>query len=778
MDKFLRLSVHQLVDFLLRNGDIDNRIFNRSSMSEGSRIHSSYQSAQSSDYLSEYPLKHMFVSDDVSIMLEGRADGIIMKRDGGYIIDEIKSTIAPLKEFRDENIEWHLGQAKCYALMFALEKNIKEISVRLTYIRQGDEKEKMIENYSFLIGELNQYVKSLLEDYVDFYNIIFRYQEDRNVSVNALRFPFKYRKGQKELSKYTYAIATKGGRLFIEAPTGIGKTMSTLFPYIKYIGTNPDSKIFYLTAKTSGKEAAYVATNILKDDGLILTDIVITAKDKICFCKDKSCNPDECPFARGYYNKIQGVLKYSLVNYSTFDLKTITQIALDNNICPFEFELDLSLFCDLIICDYNYLFDPISHMKRYFDEDASSYLILVDEAHNLIDRSREMYSASICYKGFLNARKSVRHAKNLKLKNALGKLNKQFLTMSSLCNEQEVVVPMIEGEYLRGFKRFTEKIQKLQEDDSSFMNKDLLDFYLDVIRFLKIYEYVNENYLIYYETLQDDFIIHVKCLDASEFLYKVSESVKATTFFSATLSPIEYYIDTLGGVKASDPSVILPSPFKKENLEILVAPKVSVKYKNRNDTYQVVADYIETFIKNKVGNYFIYSPSYEYQENILKYLKLDEYDVFIQEKDMDDLQKQAFLENFNHAPEKTTLGFLVLGGSFSEGIDLVSDRLIGAIIIGIGMPKINFVSNKIMDHYKENELPGYDYAYLYPGMNKVMQAVGRVIRSETDKGAVLLIDERYMHHQFKDLFRREWSNYEVVYTPEELNESLEKFWFE
>ena len=283
MDKFLRLSVHQLVDFLLRNGDIDNRIFNRSSMSEGSRIHSSYQSAQSSDYLSEYPLKHMFVSDDVSIMLEGRADGIIMKRDGGYIIDEIKSTIAPLKEFRDENIEWHLGQAKCYALMFALEKNIKEISVRLTYIRQGDEKEKMIENYSFLIGELNQYVKSLLEDYVDFYNIIFRYQEDRNVSVNALRFPFKYRKGQKELSKYTYAIATKGGRLFIEAPTGIGKTMSTLFPYIKYIGTNPDSKIFYLTAKTSGKEAAYVATNMLKDDGLILTDIVITAKDKNMF---------------------------------------------------------------------------------------------------------------------------------------------------------------------------------------------------------------------------------------------------------------------------------------------------------------------------------------------------------------------------------------------------------------------------------------------------------------------------------------------------------------
>lgn len=776
MNKSLTLSVHQLVDFLLRTGDIDNRVFNRSSMTEGSRIHATYQAKQGSDYLSEYPLLHLFVVEGVEITLQGRADGIIKRKTGEFIIDEIKSTVEDLKKFRDDNFEWHIGQAKCYAYLFALEQNLASISVRLTYIKQGKEKEKRIEEYYFLFEELHQFVYSLMEDYLDFYNIIFRHIEKKNASIEALSFPFdKYRLGQRELSKYCYAIAKNGGRLFVEAPTGIGKTMSTLFPFIKGSTLDSETKIFYLTAKASGKEAAYNAVNILKDKGLDANDIVITAKDKICFCKGKACNPDECPFAKGYYNKIQSVLKASLLNNSTFDLSTITRIAKENEICPFEFELDLSLFCDIIICDYNYMFDPISYMKRYFDEDARMHLALVDEAHNLIDRSRDMYSSVISYKKFLEVRKSVRHSKHAKLKRALSKMSKMFKETVEPMEENIYIFDHYPDEVYSTINYFINTCQDINKNEHKEMTKELLDFYLDVNEFLKLSDFYGDKYIFYLEKCNDSADIHLFCLDASSFLGRTMRKVKGTVLFSATLQPIEYYIDTLGGDKKEDPRLILPSPFPSENLKILVAPKVSVKYKNREKSYQEVADYVKSFIKNKIGNYFIYAPSYEYLDNLKPYIDINDADIFYQNRDMSEEDRAAFLLNFKPTPEKTTLGFLVIGGAFGEGIDLVSDRLIGAVIVGIGMPRINFESDKIAEHYNNNELPGHDYAYLNPGMNKVMQAVGRVIRSENDRGAVLLIDERYLYKQYRDLYRAEWNNYEVVYSANEVGDILTKF---
>ena len=427
MEKSLRLSVHQLVDFLLRSGDIDNRVFNRSSMTEGSRLHSVYQAKQSTNYMSEYPLSINLTVDEIDILLEGRADGVIKRSDGTYVIDEIKTTVEELEKFHSDNLEWHLGQAKCYAYMFAKQNDLEYVGIKLTYIRQGKEKEQFIDQYVFNYLELEQFVLDLINEYLEFYNIIFQKTERRNASIEVIDFPFKkYRKGQRELAKYCYAVAKKGSRLFVEAPTGIGKTMSTLFPFIKAIKDDEKSKIFYLTAKTSGKEAAHQAIKILKDQGLSLSDIIITAKDKICFCKGKACNPDECPYTKGYYDKIQTVLRYAILTYDDFDLSLINQIAYENQICPFEFELDLSLFMDVIICDYNYLFDPISYMKRYFDEDSSHFLALVDEAHNLVDRSRDMYSSSLSYQSFKEARKSVRHSKLHKLKLALSKMNKMF----------------------------------------------------------------------------------------------------------------------------------------------------------------------------------------------------------------------------------------------------------------------------------------------------------------------------------------------------------------
>lgn len=777
MEHYLRLSVHQLVDFLLRSGDIDNRVFNRSSMNEGSRLHSEYQNKQSSNYMSEYPLSVSLTVDEVNILLEGRADGIIKRNDGSYVIDEIKTTVEDLKTFHEQNLDWHLGQAKCYAYMFAKSNNLDYITIKLTYIRQGKEKEQFIDSYFINYRDLESFVLDLINEYLAFYNIVFQRLNKRNDSIEKLTFPFdKYRPGQRELAKYCYAAAKKGKRLFVEAPTGIGKTISTLFPFIKALQNDEKGKIFYLTAKTSGKEAAHQTIKILRENGLSLSDIVVTAKDKICFCKGQACNPDECPYAKGYYDKIQMVLRYAILSYDDFDLSLISRLAYENQICPFEFELDLSLFMDVIICDYNYLFDPISYMKRYFDEDSSSYLALVDEAHNLVERSRDMYSASLSYESFLNARKSVRHSKLHKLKLAISKMNKMF--KDYLTNEDgNYIVDNFNENTYKTISSFITTMQDINKNDNKEMTKELLEFYLDTNRFFRISDFVRDNYLCYFSKERDNITLYLSCLDASIYLSSCLKQIKGSVLFSATLSPLNYYVDTLGG-NHDDARLVLPSPFPRENLKIMIAPKVSIRYKNRDSSYQQVADYIDSFIKNKTGNYFVFLPSYEYLYKLMPFVNLDNVDVFEQKQDMTDEEKEAFLSNFKPNPQKTALAFVIVGGAFGEGIDLVSDRLIGAVIVGIGMPKINFVSDQIASYYDQKGLSGRDYAYLNPGMNKVMQALGRVIRSESDKGMILLIDERYSTNEYRDLFKTEWRSYEVVYTPDEVSDICKDFFKE
>lgn len=770
--RVLELSVHQLVDFLLRTGDIDNRVFNRTTMTEGTLLHGLYQSKQGPNYLSEYYLERKFLIDETEITLNGRADGIIKKNENEYIVDEIKTTIIDLNTFKDENLEWHLGQAKCYAYMFAKEQNLNSIGIQLTYIKQGNIKERLVSQYTFLTTDLEQDVYDLLNQYLTFYNIIFRLNSERNETIKSLPFPFSsYRKGQRELAKYSYSVAKNGGRLFAEAPTGIGKTMSTLYPFIKAMSEDDKSKIFYLTAKTSGKNNAVQAMNILKDKGLKTLDILITAKDKICFCKDRACNPDECPYAKAYYSKIQSIIKESILAYQSFDYDTICGIARTYNVCPFELELDLSLFCDVIICDYNYMFDPISYMKRYFDEDSSHYLALVDEAHNLVERSRKMYSANINKSNFDKARKSLRHIPNKTIKTQLSKINKIFESLKVL-NDGQTEFEDVNHEHYKIFEKFLSAYNETNKNHNSDITRELTDFYLEVNKFIKISELFDEHYLYYINKSSNDITLSLLCMDASKFLQNKLNSIKGSVLFSATLSPIEYYKNLLGG-KQEDPSMNMTSPFPKENLKMIIVPNVSIKYKNREKSYKDVAKYIEEFCKQKVGNYFVYLPSYEYLDKILNILNLpDDVIIHIQEKDMSEQERDEFLSNFQSRPKQSHVGFAIIGGAFGEGIDLVSDRLSGILIVGIGLSKINYESDKIASWYELNGYNGYDYAYLYPGMNKIMQAIGRLIRSEEDKGNVVLIDERYMTNEYQDLYKKQYPQYEVVFSVEEFKKII------
>lgn len=774
--RYLSLSVHALVDFLLRKGDIDNRIYNQDTMQMGTLLHASFQKKQGHDYLSEYALEETFEREKGVIALEGRADGIIL---GGSfpVIDEIKSTVIPLEDFYQQQKDWHLGQAKCYALMYLHQVGGDKCAIRLTYLSQITD-EQSVKEAIFTLKELEDDVYALMDEYLDFYAKQFEHEEARNRSCAKLRFPFKeFRPGQREMAKYVYGVASKGGVFYCEAPTGIGKTMSALYPSLKAFDKSGNQKIFYLTAKGSGRQAAYEALTRLYQKGLLARDSLLTAKDKICFHPGSACNPDECPFAKGYYDKIKKAMSEACEAGYRFDFEHVTGLAKKYAMCPFELQLDLSLWSDVIIADYNYFFDPLVSLERYFDPtvDSSHYLVLIDEAHNLVERGRDMYSASLSSKEIAFAKKRLRGFKDPKLKRALSKLEKLLQDLDLSSDQTVRDFPTLP----KGFKTALDGLSKAHLELNKKAHPKFPEEYKDLSREAHRFSFLYDNYgereTLYGEREKEGYTLHCYCLDPSSMLADSLLKVKGAIIFSATLSPMAYYQDAISG-SHDKPYLLLASPFPKENFDLMLAPMVSTRYKDRDKTYQEIAGYLEEFVQEKLGNYFLYFPSYEYLEKIRPYLHFENADVFVQERDMDDDEKSLFLSRFLSSPAKTTLGLLIIGGSFSEGIDLIEDRLIGVAVVGIGLPQLCHERDLIRAYFDKANGKGYEYAYMNPGMNKVMQAVGRLIRSEKDVGAALLIDDRYLHNDYRDLFSRLWTRYDVVTSKEDIARNLKAFY--
>lgn len=774
MEKSIKMSVHQLVDFLLRKGDIDNRVYNKNTMNEGSRLHASYQRRQDSDYIAEYYLIHTFKVDDFEVTLNGRADGII-SRPFLTTIDEIKTSVMDNEEFYQEQGEWHLGQAKIYALIYALDHDLERMGVRLTYINQLNNS-SLVKDFKYTKEELENYVTDLIREYLEFYKLVFSQLEKRNETSELLDFPFKkFRKGQRELAKYTFAAIKNKENLYVEAPTGIGKTMSTLFPAVKSFSNGEVDKIFYLTAKNSGVEAAFNATKLLVEKGLRVVAIQITAKEKICACPGRGCNPDECPFAKNYYGKVRNAIIEAVTHELLLSKDVITEYAMRHQICPFEYELDLSLFSDIIICDFNYLFDPIVYMRRYFDEDNYRMVGLIDEAHNLVERGRDMYSASIDYYEFKRMKNSLKDYNHKELKTAIRRINKLFKAYQEEKEEGYNLLDDIDNKILNALSNFQKCCSDFMKKEHQKVTDELKDFYFSTIRFSKIADFFDENFKFFIYKDQKEISLNIYNLDPSSLIGQSLKKLEAAVLFSGTLSPLDYYVQMLGGNEDS-PVLKIPSPFPKENFKLMIAPNVSTTYKNRDNTILEVVDYIKTMVDQKVGNYFVFFPSYKYLNSVLAKFDESQYELHVQKSEMSESEKIRFLDNFQANPKTTHIAFAVLGGIFSEGIDLLHDRLIGAIIVGVGLPQISYERDLIRNYFNENEENGFEYAYVKPGMNRVMQAVGRVIRSEEDVGAVLLIDERYMHRQYQDLFKAEWNNYRVVLTIDDLKDELVSFY--
>lgn len=775
MEKRIVLSVHGLVDFLLRRGDIDNRIYNSSSMLEGTRIHLRYQQIQNGDYLKEQYLETSVVVNDYEFVLSGRADGIII---GGTtpIIDEIKSTICDLEYFYNSQKDWHLGQAMVYGYMYAKDNNLPSIKVRLTYISQKDFNDKLIMNFIYSFEELEEYVLNLCKRYLAFYLEIDRHNTAKKMSSEKLVFPFDdYRPGQKELAKYVYGSILNNEPVFIEAPTGIGKTMSTLFPSVKAFATLDVEKIFYLCAKNVAKNVAYDASRKLLESGLIARVIKLQAKEKLCRCDSRKCNPDECPFTKGYYDKLQQVTEDTLASYSLIDEDIVNDIATREEMCPFELQLDLSLFCDIIICDYNYLFDPMAYLKRFFDQDKTPYIALIDEAHNLVDRSREMYSASIDSESLRKLRNEFKRFKALKFKRALKKLIMYLEEVKEHNQEYVKVEENFEDRFYSILDDLFVQCQDILKNYPEFTTNQFLEIFRKVNRFLKISEFISDSFHLYFHC-KDDVEVHIRCIDSSFLVKKTLDKLRSSIFFSATLSPIDYYVNCLGG-DDSTPKIILESPFDKHNLLTIVRNDISTKLKDREFSYKEIALTIENVVKQKKGNYLVFFSSYQYMEDVYNQLDLNQDIEYIrQTKDMDEKSRLLFLDQFKEKPQITTVGMAVLGGAFSEGIDLVSTRLIGAIIVGVGMPTISYERNVIKDYFQSIGKDGFDFAYVFPGMNKVMQAAGRVIRSEDDIGIVVFIDSRFSYYKYKYLLKEQYRGAYYLNNVDQINYFVDDFW--
>ena len=780
----LSLSVHQIVDFLFRSGDIDDRIYNTSSMLEGTRLHKFYQDRQGNNYLKEYYLKYIFYVDDYELIVDGRSDGIIL---GPIVtIEEIKTTVDDLDHFFKENEMWHLAQAEFYAYIYAKNNNLNKINVSLMYFSQNKkDRLKKIYNYDFDI--LEQKIYCYLNDYLSYQKTFLIKERIRDESLKNLSFPFPFiRNGQNELIESTIECVLNHTSNFVEASTGIGKTISTLYGSLCLMKDKRIDKIFYSTPKNSGFLSAINALNIFKNKDVRLTSVEIIAKDKACLNKKRigKCNPDECKFTIGYYDKLKEVIKEIVLNNDIIDANLIKKYALKYTMCPFELSLDLSLLADVIISDYNYLFDPISQLKRYFESPDKQYkmVALIDEAHNMVNRSVDMFSAILSSSSFFKALtdlKKIRNKQIMKIYNSLEEYFNYYLEFD-FSEQKEFILDSLNIDFVLRLKKYNEEIKKYRLKHKKFKSENVDNFNRDLYRFLLIYDYYikyKDQYKLFIRSEKEDEItLNMMCLDASKFIVSSLNHFEGSIFFSATLSPIDYYINLIVNNNNNVKTLSLPSPFKKENFKVLVDNSTSFIYKDRLLTIDKIRDYILTFSKKRKGNYMVFCPSYKYLETLKLVLKDDDLNIIYQEKNMTNVSKDLFLNEFKEKVNKTTVGVVVLGGIFSEGIDLVGDRLNGVIILGIGLPSISFENELKKEYYNSLSYNGFEYAYINVGINKITQALGRLIRSENDKGIALLIDYRYKNKTYIPLFNDKWSNHKVIKNKYELEDELDKFY--
>lgn len=777
-ETIISISVRSLVEFILREGDIDNRVsgsMEKDAMLLGGKIHRKIQSRMGTNYTAEVPLKIQMPCDGFVLQIEGRADGVL-KDDGKVLIDEIKGILRSL-EHLEAPVPVHLAQAKCYAYIYAVQNSLKCIDVQMTYCQmETEEIRRFCQEFEF--QELQTWFQDLVTQYEKWAKFEIEWRNVRNDSIRQIEFPFPYREGQRDLVVSVYRTILRKKKLFIQAPTGVGKTMATVFPAVRAVGEGLGEKIFYLTAKTITRTVAEQAFSLLKEKGLLYKTITLTAKEKICFCEEAECNPDACPYAKGHFDRVNDAVFDLITHSGDWSREVLEEQAKKHMVCPFEMSLDVSNWADAVICDYNYAFDPQAHLKRFFSESGKGeYLFLIDEAHNLVERGREMYSASLYKEDLLEVRKLVK-AEDPKLAKGLSECNQQFLELKRECEHYQILksVSHIALKLMNVLSKLEDYLEECKDAEKK---KRVLDFYFAVRSFLNIHDIMDENYVIFSEMMEDGrFQIKLFCVNPAVNLQNYLEQGNSTIFFSATLLPVHYYKKLLS-VEKDDYAVYAHSSFPQENKFLFIGTDVSTRYTRRGEsTYQRFARYIAVMAEQKKGNYMAFFPSYRFLEEVHTcFLECVDHEVdsICQVSYMDEEQREEFLEEFEQEREKSLVAFCVMGGIFSEGIDLTDDKLIGAVIAGTGLPQVCTEREILKQYFNAADMDGFDYAYLYPGMNKVLQSAGRVIRTESDRGVILLLDDRFRAMRYREVFPREWQQYQLG-SVKNLEQEIRTFW--
>lgn len=751
----VKISVRALVEYVYRSGSIDNKFRTATTLTEGTKAHKVIQSTYQETDQKEVFLKTELEYKEMIFIVEGRCDGLIVRYDE-LLIDEIKSTSRDLAEIKEDSNPVHWAQAKVYAYMYAKDHDLEEMSVQLTYIHVvTEEQKKFLKRFSF--QELKQFVEELVHDYYPYASLMNEHHIRRDQSIQDLQFPFEaYREGQRKLAGAIYKTIAEEKNIFANAPTGIGKTISTIFPTVKAMGEGKLERMFYLTAKTITRQTAEEAFSLMKNKCLCMSAVTLTAKEKICFKEETICQKEYCEFANGYYDRVNEALLDIFSNETFINRTMVEEYARKHTLCPFEFSLDLAFVADAIICDYNYIFDPKVSLKRFFDEHKRQSALLIDEAHNLVDRAREMFSAQLQKSSFLTLK---REYKGTNLYESANKLNKYFIELKKKCSEKgHLVLKELQEDLIERLEQFvhsaeSELLQQTKSTDQAL----LLDTYFAATGFCRIAKLYDERYVTYVEAEKNEVHIKMFCLDPSFLLRQTSKKFRATVYFSATLLPLQYFMNMLGGTP-EDYTLSVPSPFSKEQTEVFIQP-LSTRYHDRENTKKQIIEMLSTLVKERGGNYFIFFPSYQYMKSVYEDFTLNfpEIRTIIQNHRMSEMEREQFLEEFFKAGNQDAfIGFAVLGGIFSEGVDLKGDRLNGVIVVGVGLPQLSLERNIMKDYFQATGKNGYDYAYTFPGINKVLQAGGRLIRSETDSGVIVLVDDRFLTEKYQRLLPNEW----------------------
>lgn len=805
----VRISVRNLIEFIYRQGDIDDRFGSITAAHEGTRLHKVIQKELKEDcdknlnqtFVSEMFLSREFNYNHIGLTLEGRADGVLVTYDEGnepkdlteyeeknesvedrnlsdqdekvswenvqsmeleldeeiqpknktIKVIEIKTTVKDMMTIEENENFLHWAQGKLYCYILSLDEGIQEIDLDLIYCHRENLHTKTISKH-FTIEELENFFNELMDKYVRWIRLQDKWLSVRDKSVENLNFPFdKYRKGQRELAVNIYRTMKEKKDIYVEAPTGIGKTISTMFPALKALKMYPSAKLVYLTAKNITKTVAEETLGILRGKGLKIRTLTLTAKDRICFLEERSCNGEDCIYAKGHFDRVNDAMLDILENHEALTQELIEEYSRKYQVCPFELSLDLIQWSDLVIGDYNYFFDPKAMIKR-MEFDDTPYIFLIDEAHNLVDRARDMYSASINTEDLKLAKEELKY-KDRKLVGIINKIIKAMKEIMLGEENKQVIIAEGPDEIINLLRLLTvEGERHLKEKKDNDGEEGFLNVYFKSLDFIRIGELFSEDFVYYGEKNGRDYTLKLFCLNPSPMIASCIKKNISTVFFSATLSPMGYFKKLLGGNEESY-SVKLPSPFPPENRHLIVKTDVDTRYRYREQSYGKVVQYINETINLNEGNFLVFFPSFEYMEKVYE-LYCEKYrhdEVFLQDSGMTEEARREFLHRFEVKKSKRVVGFAVLGGVFSEGIDLWGDKLKGAIIVGVGLPKVSFERKLIEEYFTNHGEPGFHYAYTFPGINKVIQAMGRVIRRDEDTGTILLMDKRYGTSIYKSM---------------------------